>query len=162
MVNPTEFMQAALNEARRARATGEVPVGAVAVADGKLIGRGRNAVIGRQDPTAHAEILALRTAAAKTGNYRLNGVDLYCTLEPCLMCYSAMVHARIRTLYYGAADPKSGIFSTGVFRQARTVYNHEIEIHAGILEDACSRILKEFFLNRRDAGAAERGGLENR
>ncbi len=156
------FMERALRLAQRADAAEEVPVGAVVVREKRIIGRGRNAMIGKKDPTAHAELLALRGAARRAGNYRLTGCDLYVTLEPCLLCYSAMVQARIRKLFYAASDPKTGVFSTGAIEQVRHIYNHPIEAEAGLLAVPASKLLKEFFKARRGAGAVERDGLENR
>ena len=123
-------MKRALSLAARAEERGEVPVGAVLVREGRVIGRGHNAPIGN-DPSAHAEIMALRRAGKKAAAYRLNGCELYVTLEPCLMCYSAMVQARIAKLFYGADDPKNGIFSSGVFDNVKHVYNHRIAVEQG-------------------------------
>ena len=155
-------MKRALRLAETAGRNGEVPVGAVVVRDGRIIGRGANGMISRKDPTAHAEVTAIRRAARNSGSYRIVGADLYVTLEPCLLCYSAMVQARIRKLFYGAADPKTGIFSTGVFQKAEDVFNHRIEVESGLLAEPGSALLKEFFRARRGAGAVERDGLENR
>jgi tRNA(adenine34) deaminase len=143
------FMSKALSQATAAEKRGEVPVGAVVVRGGRVIGRGGNAPILESDPSAHAEIKALRRAGRKTGEYRLNGAELYVTLEPCLMCYSAMVHARIARLVYGAADPKGGIFSTGVFAKVKHVYNHQIEVESGVLAGQASALLSAFFRVRR-------------
>jgi tRNA(adenine34) deaminase len=156
------FMKNALALAANAEKRGEVPVGAVLVKQERIIGRGGNAPIGNCDPTAHAEIVALRRAAKKMGEYRLNGAEMYVTLEPCLMCYSAMVQGRIAKLYYGADDPKNGIFSSGVFENAKHVFNHRIAVEAGLLAEPASAMLNEFFKARRGAGAVERDGLENR
>jgi tRNA(adenine34) deaminase len=156
------FMNQALAEARQARDRGEVPVGAVVVRDGEIIGCGCNSMINQSDCTAHAEMVALRQAGRQSGNYRLTGSDIYVTLEPCLMCYSALVQARIRRLVYAARDPKTGIFSTGAFRDIGDLYNHAIQTESGLLEKQSSDILKAFFQERRDAGAVERDGLENR
>ena len=125
------FMKKALSQAVAAEKRGEVPVGAVVVRDGRVIGRGGNAPIADCDPSAHAEIKALRRAGKKAGAYRLNGCELYVTLEPCLMCYSAMVQARIAKLFYGADDPKNGIFSSGVFDNVKHVFNHRIAVESG-------------------------------
>lgn len=143
------FMKKALSQAAAAERRGEVPVGAVVARDGEVIGRAGNSPIDDRDPSAHAEIKALRRAGKKAGAYRLNGCVLYVTLEPCLMCYSAMVHARIAKLVYGAADPKGGIFSTGAFRKVRHIYNHRIEVEAGVLAGPASRLLSDFFKARR-------------
>ena len=156
------YMLAAAAQAEAARRMGEVPVGAVVVREDRVVARGHNRVIRDADPTAHAEIVALRRAGRRSGNYRLTGAEVFVTLEPCLMCYSAMVHARIGRLVYSAADPKTGVFSTGVFERVRGAYNHRIEVKAGILEARSAKRLKEFFIERRDAGAVERDGLENR
>ena len=155
-------MKKALMLAATAEKRGEVPVGAVLVREGRVIGRGGNAPIGSCDPTAHAEIVALRRAGGKTGSYRLNGAEMYVTLEPCMMCYSAMVQARIAKLYYGAADPKNGIFSSGVFDNVKHVFNHRIAVEGGLLAQPASAMLSNFFKTRRGAGAVERDGLENR
>ncbi|MDY0296707.1 MAG: tRNA adenosine(34) deaminase TadA [Acidobacteriota bacterium] len=156
------FMLEALREAEKAAAAGEVPVGAVAVKDGEIIARGRNAAIGTSDPTAHAEMQALRLAGRHCGNYRLNGITLYVTLEPCLMCYAAMVHARIERLVFGADDPKTGVLSTGALERVAAVFNHAVQVEGGCRRAECATIIKEFFIERRGAGAVERGGLENR
>ncbi len=155
-------MKKALSQAVAAEKRGEVPVGAVVVRDGCVIGRGGNAPIGESDPSAHAEIRALRRAGKKAGAYRLNGCELYVTLEPCLMCYGAMVQARIAKLVYGAGDPKGGIFSTGAFDSVQHVFNHRIEVESGLLAGPVSAMLSGFFQARRGAGAVERDGLENR
>jgi tRNA(adenine34) deaminase len=142
------FMRLALKEAKGAEALGEVPVGAVVIRKGKVIGRGRNRPIAARDPSAHAEIQALRAAARKTGNYRLPDCDLYVTLEPCAMCLGALVQARIRRLVYGADDPKGGaVRSVMEFPFERL--NHRPEIVRGVLADESSRRLKEFFIKRR-------------
>lgn len=146
------FMKKAMFQAVAAEKRGEVPVGAVVVRDGRVIGRGGNAPIGDSDPSAHAEIKALRRAGRKAGEYRLNGCELYVTLEPCLMCYSAMVQARIAKLVYGAADPKGGIFSTGAFDGVKHVFNHRIAVESGVLAEPASRLLSGFFNARRGAG----------
>lgn len=156
------FMNQALAEARQARDRGEVPVGAVLVREGKIIGRGPNSMIAQSDCTAHAEVVALREAGEKTGNYRLSDSEMFVTLEPCLMCFSALVQARITRLVYAAPDPKTGIFSTGAFQHVKGIYNHSIRVESGLLEQQSSDILKAFFKERRDAGAVERDGLENR
>ena len=156
------FMKKALAQAVAAERRGEVPVGAVVARDGRVIGRGGNAPIADRDPSAHAEVKALRRAGKKAGAYRLTGCELYVTLEPCLMCYSAMVQARIAKLYYGAGDPKNGIFASGVFDKVKHVYNHRIAVESGVLAEPASRLLFDFFRVRRGAGAVERDGLENR
>ena len=145
------YMKKALSQAEAAEKRGEVPVGAVVVRDGRVIGRGGNAPIGDSDPSAHAEIKALRRAGKKAGAYRLNGCELYVTLEPCLMCYGAMVQARISKLIYGADDPKGGIFTTGAFNGAKHVFNHRIKVESGLLAAPAAAILKGFFKARRGA-----------
>ena len=143
------FMREALVLARRAEAAGEVPVGAVLVKDGAIIGSGWNHPIGAHDPTAHAEIAVLRTAAATLGNYRLLDTTLYVTLEPCAMCAGAMVHARVKRLVYGAADPKAGAAGS-VFNLAQAApLNHRLEVEAGVLAEECGELLKVFFARRR-------------
>ena len=159
------FMTRAMEIAQMAYYQQEVPVGAVVVLDNEIIGSGSNSVIKTCDPTAHAEMLALRTAGEKTRNYRLPGADLYVTLEPCLMCYAAMVHARVNNLFFGALDPKTGIFSTGAFEQIKSIFNHTITVKSGIMLEASSKLLQDFFQElreRRGARAVEWGGLENR
>jgi tRNA(adenine34) deaminase len=143
------FMRMALELAGAAAAAGEVPVGAVVVKDGEVIGRGYNRPISSSDPTAHAEIVALREAAAKLGNYRLPGCDLYVTLEPCAMCVGAMVHARIAHVVYGARDPKTGACGSIVDLPAIAHWNHHGVFSGGLLEPECGRLLKDFFAGRR-------------
>jgi tRNA(adenine34) deaminase len=143
------YMQEALALAREAEAADEVPVGAVLVADGAIIGRGRNAPIGSNDPSAHAEIQALREAASVLKNYRLVDTTLYVTLEPCPMCAGAMVHARVGRLVYGCADPRSGAAGS-VFDLVRSAaLNHRLEVTGGVLEDECGELLRGFFRQRR-------------
>ncbi|MCK4764474.1 MAG: tRNA adenosine(34) deaminase TadA [Candidatus Aminicenantes bacterium] len=156
------FMKKAVEQAERAYENDEVPVGAVVVLDNEVIGSAGNSVIKESDPCAHAEIAALRAAAKKLKNYRLTGSDIYVTLEPCLMCYSALVHARVKTLYFGAFDKKTGVYSSGAFDRLPPVFNHDIGVEPGVLQEESSRILKKFFKERRGAGAVERDGLENR
>jgi tRNA(adenine34) deaminase len=145
----TEFMRAALALAQEAQAAGEVPVGAVLVKDGAIVGSGWNHPIGAHDPTAHAEIAALRAAARATGNYRLTESTLYVTLEPCAMCAGAMVHARVKRLVYGAADPKAGAAGS-VFDIVRApALNHRLEVEGGVLAEECAALLKGFFAQRR-------------
>jgi tRNA(adenine34) deaminase len=146
------FMRKAMSQAVAAEKRGEVPVGAVVVRDGRVIGRGGNSPIGDSDPSAHAEIKALRRAGRKEGEYRLNGCELYVTLEPCLMCYAAMVQARIARLVYGAADPKGGIFSTGAFDGVKHIFNHRIKIEPGVMAEPAAAMLTGFFRARRRAG----------
>lgn len=158
----TYFMEKALELAGQAYREQEVPVGAVVVFNQKIVGSGYNSVITLSDPTAHAEILALRDAGKTIGNYRLVDTDIYVTLEPCVMCYAALVHARVKNLYYGAPDFKGGIFSTGKFDLIKNIFNHTITKKSGIIGDKSSRLLQDFFQERRGAGAVERDGLENR
>ena len=142
-------MHEALALARQAEAAGEVPVGAVLALDGIVIARGSNHPISGQDPTAHAEIVALRAAARALGNYRLLNTTLYVTLEPCAMCAGAMVHARVRRLVYGTIDPKAGAAGT-VFDLARSeALNHRLEVEGGVLAAECSELLRSFFARRR-------------
>ena len=144
-----KWMQEALLLARQAEAAGEVPVGAVLVKDGLLLGSGWNQPIGAHDPTAHAEVMALRAAAQALGNYRVTGTTLYVTLEPCAMCAGAMVHARVARLVYGAADPKTGAAGS-VFDLTRTdKLNHRLEVEGGVLAEECGGLLKDFFAKRR-------------
>jgi tRNA(adenine34) deaminase len=145
----SDYMRLALDLASRAQAAGEVPVGAVVVLDGKIIGRGYNAPISRNDPTAHAEMMALRDAAQNIGNYRLVGCDLFVTLEPCLMCAGAIMHARIARLVYGARDPKTGACGSVVDALAEQRLNHHTEVVSGVLADECAAMLSDFFALRR-------------
>lgn len=145
----TDYMQAALELATQAAAAGEVPVGAVVVKDGQIIGRGSNAPIGRHDPTAHAEIQAMRDAAQHFGNYRLVGCSLYVTLEPCAMCSGAIQHARIARLVYGASDPKTGACGSVVDLMNEPRLNHHTEVTGGVMAEQCGAILSAFFAGRR-------------
>ena len=149
-------MRAALREAGRADAEDEVPVGAVVVREGKLIARAHNRPIHQSDPTAHAEVLALRRAARKLANYRLDGCWLYVTIEPCAMCAAAMTHARIERLVFGARDPKAGAAGSALRVLNHARLNHRVEIVRGVLEDDCSRALREFFRRRRAGRVTER------
>ena len=142
-------MRAALNEARAAAAAGEVPIGAVAVIAGQIVGRGQNRVLRDQDPTAHAEIVAMRAAAAAIGNYRLPDCELYVTLEPCAMCAGAMIHARLGRLVYGAADPKAGAAGSVLEVLNHPRLNHKMPVETGVLSDECGDLLREFFRERR-------------
>ena len=144
-----EFMSAALELARRAREAGEVPVGAVAVRDGQIVGRGANSPISTNDPTAHAEMIALREAARTVGNYRLVDVDLYVTLEPCVMCAGALVHARLRRLVFGARDLRFGGVRSKFRIADSDLLNHRVEIVEGVLAAECTELLREFFRDRR-------------
>ena len=147
--NDVEFMQVALNLAQQAALMGEVPVGAIVVKDGVIIGRGSNTPIGLHDPTAHAEIIAMREAAAYLGNYRLVDCTLYVTLEPCAMCSGAMQHARIEKLVYGASDPKTGACGSVINLMAEPKLNHHTEVLGGILAVECGALLSDFFKQRR-------------
>jgi len=144
-------MRESLRLAARAAERGEVPVGALVVKDGKVIGRGYNAPISSKDPTAHAEIQALREATKNLGNYRLEGCSLYVTLEPCAMCAGAILHARIARLVYGAADLKTGACGSVVDLFSEKKLNHHTEVTGGILAAEAGRLLSEFFAARRDA-----------
>ncbi|HEX3436193.1 MAG TPA: tRNA adenosine(34) deaminase TadA [Pseudacidobacterium sp.] len=150
MMQDERFMQAALEEAHLAAAAGEVPIGAVVVIKGEIIARGQNRVLRDIDPTAHAEIIAMRGAAYAVGNYRLLDCELYVTLEPCAMCAGAMVHARLARLTYGAADPKAGAVSSVLEVLNHPKLNHKMLVTSGVLADECSTLLKEFFRSRRD------------
>lgn len=143
------WMHEALRMAEHAGANQEVPVGAVVVAAGDLVGRGWNQSISRRDPSAHAEVVALRAAAKLMNNYRLPGATLYVTLEPCVMCVGAMLHARIKRLVFGARDPKTGAAGSVFDLLTDTRHNHSIEVTKGILEQRCGHLLKEFFQHRR-------------
>ena len=146
----SHFMTAAIAQARMAVSQGEVPVGAVVVKDGQVIATGRNAPVGAHDPTAHAEINALREAARLLGNYRLDGCELFVTLEPCAMCAGAMLHARLKRVVYGAADPKTGAAGSVVNLFENPLLNHQTQVQGGVLADDCAAVLKDFFLARRD------------
>ena len=149
MSSDIQYMQEALALAHEAERANEVPVGAVLVADGEIIGRGSNAPITTNDPTAHAEIQAIRAAAAAVGNYRLVETTLYVTLEPCPMCAGAMVHARVGRLVYGCADPRSGSAGSVYDLVRSEQLNHRLEVTAGVLEDECRELLQVFFRQRR-------------
>ncbi|MDD5181126.1 MAG: tRNA adenosine(34) deaminase TadA [Gallionellaceae bacterium] len=143
------FMREALMLARQAESMGEVPVGAVVVKDGAIIGRGFNSPISRHDPSAHAEMLALREAAQYLGNYRLVGCELFVTLEPCVMCVGAMFHARIARVVFGASDPKTGACGSVLDLVAEQRLNHHMEAVAGVLDGECGSVLSNFFAARR-------------
>ena len=143
------YMHAAIAQARLAQDSGEVPVGAVIVLDNQILARGRNQVITTSDPTAHAEIVALRQAARLLGNYRLAACDLYTTLEPCSMCAGAILHARIRRLLYAAPDPKAGACGSVLTVINHPQLNHQVEVTAGLLAEECSLLLTNFFRSRR-------------
>jgi tRNA(adenine34) deaminase len=144
------FMRVALTLAREAEAAGEVPVGAVLVKEGAIIARGRNRPIGGCDPTAHAEIEALRAGATALGNYRLTGCTLYTTIEPCAMCAGALVHARIGRLVYGAADPRAGAAGSVFNIVAAPALNHQVAVTAGLLQAECRELMQAFFRLRRE------------
>ena len=149
MQNDNAFMRQALDLAKQAAEIEEVPVGAVVVADGQVIGRGFNCPISTNDPTAHAEIVAIRDAAKTTGNYRLSGCDLYVTIEPCTMCLGAMLHARIKRVIFGALEPRAGAFASNPILMDADHFNHSIEWGGGVLEQECSELIKDFFKGRR-------------
>lgn len=143
-------MEEAIAEARRARDTGEVPIGAVVVAGDEIVGRGFNQPIGSRDPTAHAEIVAIRGAARAVGNYRLTGATLYVTIEPCLMCVGAIVHARIATVVFGAIEPRSGALVSTIRGGELPGHNHRFDIVAGVLDAECRELMQAFFRERRN------------
>ena len=145
------YMQQAISQAHNAWALGEVPVGAVVVKDGQIIATGFNQPIGTHDPTAHAEIMALRAAAEILGNYRLPGCELYVTLEPCAMCAGAMMHARLARVVFGAPDPKTGASGSVVNLFEQEKLNHHTEVAGGVMAAECGALLKEFFAERRRA-----------
>jgi tRNA(adenine34) deaminase len=147
------FMREALALAAEAERAGEVPVGAVVVVAGEIVGRGSNAPISRCDPTAHAEILAMRAAASRLGNYRLPGATLYVTLEPCAMCAGAMLHTRIARVVFGAADPKTGACGSIVDLFAEPRLNHHAAVTGGVVADESGQLLSRFFAGRRKARA---------
>lgn len=150
-------MRLALAQARLAAQRDEVPVGAVATLDGRVVARAHNRPIAAQDPTAHAEIEALRAAAAALGNYRLTGLTLYATLEPCAMCFGALIHARIARLVFGAADPSGGALG-GAFDLSRApCFNHRVAIQGGVLAAECGALLEAFFKARRKPAAPQAG-----
>jgi tRNA(adenine34) deaminase len=144
-----ELMAAALDEARRAGVAGEVPIGAVVAIDGAIVGRGFNQPISSSDPTAHAEIVAIREAARRAGNYRLTGATLCVTIEPCLMCVGALVHARIGTLVFGAEEPRSGAVRSTVRGGELPGHNHRFDVVSGVREAECRELMQEFFRQKR-------------
>lgn len=146
-------MRQALSQAHNAWALGEVPVGALVVKDGQVIATGFNQPIGSHDPTAHAEIMALRAAATMLGNYRLPGCELYVTLEPCAMCVGAILHARIARVVFGAPDPKTGACGSVVNLFEQGKLNHHASVTGGVLADECGNLLREFFVERRSGTA---------
>ena len=143
------WMREALSLAESAAGRGEVPVGAVLVLNGEIIGRGWNQPISSHDPTAHAEIMALRDAANRLGNYRLGGSVLYVTIEPCTMCFGALMHARVAALVYGAREPRAGVCGSQMNLPEQTFYNHSPEVIGGVLADQSAALLKGFFAGRR-------------
>ena len=144
-----QFMQQALDQAKLAAMAGEVPVGAVLVKDGKIISRGFNQPISNSDPSAHAEMIALRSAAQLESNYRLPGTTLYVTLEPCIMCAGAMLHARVERLVFGATDPKTGAAGSVLNVFSEKQINHQTQVEGGIMDDECGQVLRDFFKGRR-------------
>jgi tRNA(adenine34) deaminase len=151
MLTDEDYMRVALSLAQQAESLGEVPVGAVVVKDGVIVGRGYNRPISARDPTAHAEVVALRDAAAHLANYRLVGCELYVTLEPCVMCAGAILHARIARLVYGAADPKTGACGSVLDLFAEQRLNHHAQVTRGVLAGECGARLSAFFSRRRQA-----------
>jgi tRNA(adenine34) deaminase len=143
------FMQRAVELAREAEAAGEVPVGALVVRDGEILAEGFNRPISTHDPTAHAEMVALRAAAARIDNYRLPGTTLYVTLEPCAMCAGAMVHARVQRLVYAATDPRAGAAGSVFNVVQNPALNHRLDVTPGVLGDECATLLRNFFVARR-------------
>ena len=143
------WMELALEQARLAAHAGEVPVGAVVISSNEIVGRGHNRNLLGYDPTAHAEIVALREAAARLGNHRLTGCTLYATIEPCAMCAGAMVHARIARLVYGASDSKAGAAGSVLEIINHPSLNHKVEVASGVLEEQCAELLRKFFQDRR-------------
>jgi len=143
------YLALALAQARLAAEAGEVPVGAIIVFEDEIVGRGRNAVLGSNDPPAHAEIVALREAALRLSNYRLTGCELYTTLEPCAMCAGAIIHARIARLVYGAADPKAGAAGSALDVINHPKLNHQLQLIGGVMAEECGELLRAFFRERR-------------
>jgi tRNA(adenine34) deaminase len=148
-ITDNEAMQAALDEARAAEAAGEVPIGAVVVRDEAIIARGQNRVLRDNDPTAHAEVVALRGAAEAIGNYRLSGCTLVATLEPCAMCAGALIHARVERLVYGAADPKAGAAGSVLSVVNHPALNHQMTVQGGVMAEESASLLRAFFQRRR-------------
>ena len=155
-VTDLDFMQQALALAHEAAALDEVPVGALVVLDGQVIGRGFNQPIGRHDPTAHAEIMALRDAAVTLGNYRLPGCTLYVTVEPCAMCAGAIQHARVARVVYGTVEPKTGACGSVVDLFAEPRLNHHAEVAGGVMAESCAEVVSDFFRRRREEARAAR------
>ena len=151
-----DYLRAAIAEAHAAEAAGEVPVGAIVVHEGEIIGRGQNRVLRDNDPSAHAEMVALRAAGLTLANYRLTGCTLYVTLEPCAMCAGAILHARIARLVYAAADPKAGACGSVLAVMNHPRLNHRVDVHPGLLAEECGTMLTNFFRDRRESKAAAR------
>jgi len=149
-LNDQDFMELALAEAKLAGLSGEVPVGAVLVLQGKVIATGRNAVIAQNDPTAHAEVVALRAAGQILQNYRLPECELFVTLEPCAMCSAAMIHARAKRVIFAARDPKTGA-AGGLVNLFETSFNHQTKVQGGVMAEECGALLKDFFKGKRQA-----------
>ena len=157
------FMQVALEEARRAAAAGEVPVGAVVVLGGAVVGRGHNRPVATSDPTAHAEVEALREAGRRVGNYRLPGATLYATIEPCLMCAGALIQARVAHLVFGAPDEKAGAVVSRERLLDQGKWSHTVRVTGGVLGEEAGQLLREFFRNRRGEGyRSGRNGLDSK
>ena len=148
-MNDELWMEEALREALRALAAGEVPVGAIVVCEGQVVGRGANRNISDSDPTAHAEMIALRDAGRHVGNHRLGGCEMYVTIEPCAMCAGALVHARLKRLVYGADDPKAGAVKSALQVLNHPRLNHQMEVRGGVLAARCAEVLQEFFEGKR-------------
>ncbi len=149
MTTDDQFMEAALVEAAQAEAAGEVPVGAVIVCDGRIVGRGANSNLADSDPTAHAEIVALRQAARSLGNHRLGECEMFVTIEPCAMCAGALIHARLKRLVYGADDPKAGAVRSALQVLNHPSLNHQMEVTSGVLAARCAELMQSFFRARR-------------
>jgi len=147
-----KWMEEALSEASKAQAEGEVPVGVVIVQNGKIVARGQNRNLRDNDPSAHAEIVAMRAAGERLGNHRLEGCEMFVTIEPCAMCAGAMIHARLRRLVYGAKDPKAGAVESVIPVLNHPRLNHRIQVTSGILENRCSAVLRGFFRSKRATG----------
>ena len=158
MPSDEAWMEEALREAQRAQASAEVPVGAVVVLDGRIVGRGANRNLGDNDPTAHAEIVALREAGAAVGNHRLVNCEMFATIEPCAMCAGALVHARVRRLVYGARDPKAGAAGSVLEIINHPGLNHRMEVVSGVLAGRCADLLQGFFTEKRKSGDGQRHG----
>jgi len=150
MESDEELMRLAVGEAAAARAAGEVPIGAIIVIEGEIKGRGQNSVISRSDPTAHAEMMAIRDAAGHIGNYRLTGSTMYTTIEPCAMCAGAIVHARIGRLVFGARDPRAGAVVTHFEVCTSEFLNHRVIVEGGVLESECASMIQSFFREKRE------------